>query len=51
VSHVVVNASNVPSERHDAMAERLALRAGQAGQADGFERFSLRAFSVAQQVG
>jgi len=41
VSHVVINAIDVPSEQHDAMAERFAKRAGQVEQADGFERFSL----------
>ncbi len=41
MSHVVVNAINVPAEQHDAMAERFARRAGTVEQAEGFERFSL----------
>jgi len=41
VSHVVINAINVPAEQHDAMAERFAKRAGLVEQAEGFERFSL----------
>ena len=41
MSHVVVNAINVPAEQHDAMAERFAKRAGLVEQAEGFERFSL----------
>ncbi len=41
MSHVVINAINVPAEQHDAMAERFAKRAGLVEQAEGFERFSL----------
>ncbi len=41
MSHVVINAINVPPEQHDAMAERFAKRVGLVEQADGFERFSL----------
>jgi heme-degrading monooxygenase HmoA len=41
VSHVVINAINVPAEQHDAMAERFAARAGLVEKAEGFERFSL----------
>ncbi len=41
MSHVVINAINVPPEQHDAMAERFAKRAGLVEQAEGFERLSL----------
>ena len=41
MSHVVINAINVPAEQHDAMADRFAKRAGMVEQAEGFERFSL----------
>lgn len=41
MSHVVINAINVPADQHDAMAERFARRAGQVEKAEGFERFSL----------
>ena len=41
MSHVVINAINVPAEQHDAMADRFAKRAGLVEQAEGFERFSL----------
>ena len=41
MSHVVINAINVPAEQHDAMAERFAKRAGMVEKADGFQRFTL----------
>ena len=41
MSHVVINAINVPPDQHDSMAERFAKRAGLVEQAEGFERFSL----------
>lgn len=41
MSHVVINAISVPSERAEEFAERFAKRAGLVEQADGFEDFQL----------
>ncbi len=41
MSVVKINAITVPPERADQMAARFAARAGQVGQAEGFEEFQL----------
>ena len=41
MSVVRINAITVPAERADELAARFAARAGEVGQADGFEEFQL----------
>ena len=41
MSHVVINALTVPTDRADELAGRFAARAGMVEGADGFERFEL----------
>ena len=41
MSIVKINAITVPAARADVMAQRLAARAGEVGQAEGFEEFQL----------
>ena len=41
MSHVVINAITVPTERADELAGRFAGRAGMVEKADGFEQFDL----------